>query len=98
MKRAGLQGIASAKQIQGSARWLYNEMGKLAEQGLAGEMLNFYDNCLGSEKGQHIGWALGQLGHKSMESEAERFRATYEAGVGSAGAPTSVVSGTHGQV
>ena len=80
VKRAGLEGIVSAKQIQDSARWLYNEMGKLAEQGLAGEMLTFYGNCLRSAKGQHIGWGLDQLGRKSMESEAVRFRAMYEAG------------------
>ncbi len=78
VKSAGLGGIVTAKQIQGSAQWLYNEMGKLAEQGLAGEMASFYGNCLGSERGQHIGWALDTLGRKSMESEVERFRSIYE--------------------
>ena len=81
VKRAGLEGIVSAKQIQASARWLYEEMGKLAQEGRGGEMLAFYGNCLRSERGQHIGWALDKLGRKSMESEAERFRAMYEAGV-----------------
>ena len=95
IRRAGLHGILTAKQIQGSARWLYNEMGKLAEQGLAGEMLAFYGNCLGSEKGQHIGWALDQLGRKSMESEAERFSATYEEGVGEGGGADADVSGAN---
>lgn len=82
VKRAGLQGIVSAKEIQGSARWLYNQMGKLAQEGQAAEMKAFYENCLESPRGKHIGWALDQLGRKSMESEAARFRAMYEANAG----------------
>jgi len=85
---AGLQGIVSAKQIQGSARWLYDEMGKLAQEGQAGEMLAFYENCLRSERGQHVGWALDRLGRKSMESEAERFRSIYQSGVEASSAGT----------
>ena len=75
LKRAGLHGIVSSQQIEGSGRWLYVEMGKLAAQGKSGEMASFYENCLRSSKGGKIGWALGRLGCKSMESEAERFRA-----------------------
>ena len=78
IKRAGLQGVVTPAKIEASARWLYTEMGKLAAQGKAGEMVNFYENCLRSERGRFIGWALQQLGRTSMESEADRFRRVYE--------------------
>jgi len=77
IKRAGLQGIVTPAQIEGSARWLHTEMGELAAEGRAGEMVNFYENCLHSERGQIIGWALQQLGRTSLESEADRFRQVY---------------------
>ena len=78
IKHAGLQGVVTAQKIEASACWLYAEMGKLASEGKAGEMVAFYQNCLHSDKGKLIGWALEQLGRTSMESEAERFRTIYE--------------------
>lgn len=80
VRGADLGGAVKARRIQGSAQWLYNEMAKLAEDGQAGEMLAFYENCLQSPKGRDVGWALGMLGRKSMESEADRFRRIYETG------------------
>ena len=70
----------SSQQIEGSGRWLFLEMDKLAAAGRAGEMLAFYENCLRSDRGQIIGWALDQLGRTSMESEAGRFRSLSQTG------------------
>lgn len=78
IKRAGLQGVVTPQQIEGSGRWLFIEMGKLATEGKVGEMVVFYENCLHSERGKLVGWALRQLGRTSMESEADRFRAIHE--------------------
>ncbi len=78
VKRVGLEGVVTGKQIQRSARWLHVEMGKLAAEGNAAGMVDFYHNCLQTERGRHIGWALSLLGRKSMESEADRFRAICE--------------------
>jgi len=78
IRRAGLAGVVTPQSIEASARWLYHEMGELASGGQAGEMVSFYQNCLQSERGQIIGWALDKLGRTSMESEEERFRAIYE--------------------
>lgn len=80
IQRAGLKGIMTVRQIEDSARWLYREMGELASEGKANEMMAFYQNCLHSERGKIIGWALEQLGRTSMESEAGRFRAIFEEG------------------
>ncbi|MBC8450401.1 MAG: hypothetical protein H8D78_21920 [Chloroflexi bacterium] len=74
IRKAGLHGVVTSQQIEGSGYWLYVEMGKLAAEGRSREMLAFYENCLRSERGRIIGWALDRLGRTSMESEAERFR------------------------
>lgn len=78
IKRAGLQGVVTPDKIEASARWLYTEMGDLAAKGNAAEMIAFYHNCLRSEDGKLIGWALQKLGRISMESEQQRFLAIYE--------------------
>ncbi len=78
LKHAGLHGVVTLTQIEASAHWLYIEMGKLAAEGNAGEMVAFYHNCLRSEDGKLIGWALQELGRPSMESEVDRFLAIYE--------------------
>ncbi len=80
IRRAGLQGVVTPQQIESSGRGLYVEMEKLASKGKANEMMAFYQNCLHSERGKIIGWALGQLGRTSMESEDDRFRAIFEEG------------------
>lgn len=77
IKNAGLQGVVTAQQIEASARRLHTEMGQLASEGKAGEMVRFYENCLQSDKGKLVGWALQKLERVSMESEAERFREIY---------------------
>jgi len=78
--RAGLQGFVTPQRIEASGHYLYTGMGELAAAGKASEMMAFYENCLRSDKGKDIGWALDQLGRTSMESEADRFRAIYQEG------------------
>lgn len=78
IKRANLHGVVTPEKIETSARWLHTEMGQLAAKGNAAEMVTFYHNCLRSEDGKLIGWALQQLGRPSMESEKEHFLAIYK--------------------
>lgn len=78
VRQKGLNNVVSATQIKRSAEWLRKEMADLAGRKDMHEMKNFYENCLSSDKGKLVGWALSQLGKKSMESEYERFKAIYE--------------------
>ena len=80
IRRVGLQGLVTSQRIEASGHYLYTGMGELAAKGKASEMMAFYENCLRSDKGKDIGWALDQLGRISMESEADRFRAIYQEG------------------
>ncbi|CAG1015815.1 hypothetical protein ANRL4_05604 [Anaerolineae bacterium] len=66
--------VISAARIAKSCQFLYSNMGPHAATGDVSGMLRFYESCLRSEDGKLVGWALNQVGRKSMESEYERFR------------------------
>jgi len=68
----------SRQQLLGACRKLLVEMQELASKGDAVGMMEFYQRCLKSERGEVWDWVLPQLGKKCLKSEYERFKKIFE--------------------
>lgn len=63
------------KEVIGPQWTVYDKMAALASRGDVDGMVQYFDNCRGSERGRQVHWRLERAGKKSLESEERRFMA-----------------------